>query len=125
MIPATTKRVARAQNIPYTEDMLFAPEMNIRLGSWYIGRLFGKFDAQVPYAAASYNAGPRAMMDWMDKNKNVEADVFVELISYNQARNYARRVTETYARYERLYGKREYKQPLKVDFSYLRNKINY
>ncbi len=125
MIPATTKRVAQELTVPYTEDLLFDPAKNIQLGSWYIGRLHSKFKQQIPFAAASYNAGPRAMMDWMNKSKKVEADVFVELISYNQARNYARRVTETYARYVRLYGKDRYKQPLKVDLSYLDNKINY
>ena len=125
MIPATTKRVAEAVGVTYTDDILFNSDMNIRLGSWYIGRLFHKFRGQVPLAAASYNAGPRAMMDWMTKNPGYEMDVFVELISYNQARNYARRVTETYARYLRLYQNKVYKQPLKVDVDFVENKINY
>jgi soluble lytic murein transglycosylase len=125
MIPPTTRRVARAIGIEYDADQLFDPEFNIRTGSWYIGRLLQKFKGQIPFGAGSFNCGPGPVMRWMDQNGKRPADEFVELVSYDQTRNYMRRVTETYARYLYLYKNEVYEQPLTVDPDYERNDINY
>ena len=118
MIPATARRVARARGVALTADLLFNPEESIALGSWYLGRLLQKFSGQIPIAAGSYNAGPVAMMRWLDKFGDRPMDLFVELVSYSQTRNYIKRSAEIYARYLYLYGETVYEQSLAVDASY-------
>jgi soluble lytic murein transglycosylase len=125
MIPPTTRRVVRELGLEYSADMLFDPELNVRTGSWYIGRLLLKFKGQIPFGAGSFNCGPGPVMRWMDLNGKRPVDEFVELVSYDQTRNYMRRVTETYARYLYLYKRQVYEQPLEVDAAYLKNDLDY
>jgi soluble lytic murein transglycosylase len=125
MIPPTSRRVARELGIEYTEDMLYDPAQNIRLGSWYIGRLYHKFKGQVPLAAGSYNSGPRPVMRWLGKNGQRPMDELVELVSYTQTRGYMKKVTETYARYLYLYEGVVYEQPLAVDADYVKDELTY
>ena len=125
MIPPTTKRVTAALNIDYTRDLLFDPELNIKTGSWYIGRLFAKFKGQVPISSGSYNSGPKPWIRWLDQNGDRPMDEFIELVSYRQTREYAKKVTETYARYLYLYEGEIYEQPLLVDRDYVDDDLTY
>ena len=125
MIPPTTKRVVHALGLTYTEDLLFDPELNIRTGSWYIGKLLNKFRGQIPLGAGAFNSGPRPVMRWLTKNVDRPMDEWVELVSYRQTREYMKKVTETYARYLYLYTGTEYRQPLTVDRNFVVDDITY
>ena len=125
MIPPTTRRVAPALGLTYSDDFLFDPEMNIRTGSWYIGKLLAKFKGQIPLGAGSFNSGPRPVMRWIDQNGDRPMDEMVELVAYTQTREYMKKVTEIYARYLYFYDKKVYEQPLAVDRSYLVDELTY
>jgi soluble lytic murein transglycosylase len=125
MIPRTTKKVVKELGLRYTSDMLWDPALNLKTGSWYIGRLLHKFKDQIPYGAGSFNSGPKPVMRWMDKNGKRPADEFVELVSYSQTREYMKRVTEHYARYLYLYEGKVYEQPLTVDPNYVHDNLTY
>jgi soluble lytic murein transglycosylase len=125
MIPATTTRVARELAIPYDPGKLYEPEYNIRVGSWYIGRLLAKFKHQIPIGAGSFNSGPKPVMKWVDHNGDREIDELVELVPFPQTREYMKKVTENYARYRYLYANEIYEQPLTVDKHYVKDEITY
>ncbi|HTM22499.1 MAG TPA: transglycosylase SLT domain-containing protein, partial [Kofleriaceae bacterium] len=125
MIPPTTRRVARALGIPYTSDMLWDPESNIRTGSWYIGRLLAKFKGQAPIGAGAFNSGPGPWMKWLDQWGDRPMDEFIELVPYRQTREYAKKVTENYARYLYLYDDVAYDQPLTIDRAYAVDDLTY
>jgi soluble lytic murein transglycosylase len=125
MIPATTRRVARELKIPYDPGRLYEPEYNIQTGSWYIGRLLQKFKGQVPIGAGSFNSGPRPVMRWVDLYGDREIDELVELVPYSQTREYMKKVTENFARYQYLYEGKVYEQPLSVDKRYLDDRLTY
>jgi soluble lytic murein transglycosylase len=125
MIPPTTMRVVAALGLRYTDDLLYDPETNVKVGAWYVGHLVEKFGGQIPLAAGSYNGGPRPMMKWLDKYGDRPIDEFVELVSFTQTREYMKKVTGIYARYLYLYAGKEYQQPLEMDRKYLKNDINY
>jgi soluble lytic murein transglycosylase len=125
MIPATTKRVCAALGIPFTEDLLFDPESNIRTGSWYIGKLLAKFKGQIPFGAGSFNSGPRPVMAWLDRWGDRPVDELVELVPYEQTREYMKKVTEIFARYRYLYLGEVYVQPLIVDRAYVKDALTY
>ena len=125
MIPPTTKRVAPKIGLEYTDDLLYEPENNVMVGSWYIGNLFRKFKGQVPIAAGSFNSGPAAVMRWLDKFGDRPIDEFVELSPYSQTREYMKKVADGYARYLYLYGAIDYRQPLSLDRAYVHDDIDF
>ena len=125
MIPPTTLRVAKQLHIPYDEGRLYEPEYNIQTGSWYIGHLLLKFKSQVPIGAGSFNSGPRPVMKWVDQYGDREIDELVELVPYTQTREYMKKVTENFARYQYLYEHKIYEQPLAVDKHYLDDRLTY
>ncbi|MBI4511890.1 MAG: transglycosylase SLT domain-containing protein [Deltaproteobacteria bacterium] len=125
MIPPTTRRVAPQVGLEYTDDLLYEPELNIKVGSWYIGRLTKKFKIQIPIAAGSYNSGPKPVMKWLDRFGDRPMDELVELVSYTQTREYMKKVTDGFARYLYLYEGTEYEQPLTVDRAYVRDDLDY
>jgi soluble lytic murein transglycosylase len=115
MIPPTSARVAATTGDPFFPDQLYDPEVNIRLGSLYIGALFKKFGGEVPLAAGAYNAGPRAMARWCTQHGTHPTDEFVELVAFAQTREYVKRVTSLYAKYRFLYGPKPYEIPLTLN----------
>ena len=119
MIPPTTRRVARALGIEYSDDLLYDPEGNIRTGSWYIGHLVQKFRGQLPLAAGAYNGGPRAMIRWTKLYGGRPLDEFVELVAYMQTREYIKKVVGIYAHYLWLYDKKSIELPAVVNGDYL------
>jgi soluble lytic murein transglycosylase len=125
MIPPTTLRVARELHIPYDPGRLYEPAYNIQTGSWYIGHLLQKFKRQIPIGAGSFNCGPRPVMKWLDQNGDREIDEFVELVPYSQTREYMKKVTENFARYQFLYEGKVYEQPLTIDKHYLDDRLTY
>ncbi|HUS63135.1 MAG TPA: transglycosylase SLT domain-containing protein [Kofleriaceae bacterium] len=125
MIPPTTRKVAPALGLTYTDDLLFDPELNIKTGSWYIGKLLAKFKGQIPLGAGSFNSGPRPVMRWIDENGDRPMDELVELVAYTQTREYMKKVTEIYARYVFFYDQKIYEQPLTVDKTYVKDELIY
>ncbi len=103
LMPATAQTVARKYGAtPPNRDDLFDHETNIRLGTRYVGQLLEQYGGNLIYAVAAYNAGPAAVSGWMAKHGNREADEFVELIPYQETRQYVKRVLRSYREYHRL-----------------------
>jgi len=75
-------------------------------------------------AADAYNAGAHAMMRWCDLWGKHPLDEFVELVTYDQAREYIKRVLGIYARYRYLYGQ-PLELPLAVNPDYLKDGPDY
>ncbi len=125
MIPPTSRRVAERIDYPYTDDVLYDPEGNIRFGAWYIGHLLGKFHKQIALGAGSYNAGPHAMRKWLERSGDRPLDEFVELCSYTQTREYMKKVLDIYARYNWLYDKIDYLPEMKIDKTIVDDGIEY
>lgn len=109
LIPSTGVEVARRLGMSVSPDELLDPDLNIQLGAAYLGGLLRRFGGQEALAAGAYNAGARAMMRWCDQWANRPLDEVVELVTYDQAREYIKRVLGIYARYRQLYG-----QPLEL-----------
>lgn len=114
MIPPTTRRAAAEIHLDYREELLFDPAYNIRIGGYYIGRLFRQYRGVLPRAIGSFNAGPGAMGRWVRQWGTDETDVFVERIPFDETRNYIKRVVQNLARYRYLYGPRDEGWPLRL-----------
>ncbi len=70
---------------------LFDPATNITLGAAQMRSLVDDFDGQLLPALAGYNAGYYAAERWLPAEQ-LDADIWVENIPYNETRAYVRRV---------------------------------
>ena len=125
LIPPVAERIARENHLEFNEDLLFDPEINIRLALWYLNKLWDKFHGQFPLVAASYNGGPRAVMDWCKKFGQLPLDVFVESIPWEESRQYVKKVTEAMSRYAYLEGGPLPRLSLKVNPDYLDDGLDF
>lgn len=105
IIPPTAREIADALGRPnFQLEQLFNPLVNIEFGAWYFRERLKQFDNVLPYAIASYNAGPRAAARWKRWGDNLELDEFVELIPYKETNGYVKKVLHNFWIYSKLYG---------------------
>ena len=87
----------------FDRSLLFRPEVNIELGSYYLDYLLDKFDNNVVLALAAYNWGEGNLRRWLDKSPPGDLDVFIESIPADETRRYVKKVLRSYAVYHSLY----------------------
>ncbi len=107
LMPATAKRVAgqlKLLDSGFDREHLFQPQVNIQLGTHYLGQLLKEFQGNIIHAVAAYNAGPQAVRRWIAKYPRRSSDEFVELIGYRETRGYVKRVIGSYRIYRALFG---------------------
>jgi soluble lytic murein transglycosylase len=103
VMPATAKAVAERHRLPTVgRDDLFDPETNIRIGARYVEQLLAQFSGNVVQTIAAYNAGPMAVRKWSTAHGGRGQDEFVELIPFQETRQYVKRVLRSYKEYVRL-----------------------
>lgn len=112
LMPGTAKDMARVIGEDYARDRLTSdPAYNARLGSAYLKGLIEQFGTHWPMVAAGYNAGPSRPRRWAEErghpgNSNVDVIDWIEMIPFDETRNYVMRVTESLPVYRaRLSGK--------------------
>ncbi len=87
----------------FDRALLFRPDVNIELGSFYLDYLLKKFDNNVVLALAAYNWGEGNLRRWLDKSPPGDLDVFIERIPADETRRYVKKVLRSYAVYHSLY----------------------
>ena len=93
LMPATGRQTAREIRMPYAGlATLTDSTSNIRLGTWYLGRMFSRFEQNRVLATAAYNAGPHRVDAWMPDSGSLDARIWIANIPYNETRSYVRRV---------------------------------
>ncbi len=93
LMPATGAATARELNLPYAgRGSLVDPQVNITLGTSYLGKMLARFDGNQVVATAAYNAGPHRVDAWLPESGNMAADVWVETIPFRETRSYVKRV---------------------------------
>jgi len=103
VMPGTANNVAQRLGFPAVgRDDLFDQETNIRIGVHYVAQLLEQFSGNVAQTIASYNAGPVAVGSWIAMHRGRSQDEFVELIPYQETRQYVKRVLRSYREYSRL-----------------------
>ena len=100
LMPATAAAVAKRLGVPASVPALTSdPGYNMRLGTAYLQDLLGEFGGVLPLALAGYNAGPHRVRSWLTANGDpvsggVDMVDWIEMIPFNETRNYVQRVTE-------------------------------
>jgi soluble lytic murein transglycosylase len=91
LMPSTAQQVARKTGVSYANNRaLTKPDLNIKLGSHYLGQMLRRFDNNRILASAAYNAGPGRVRQWL--NPDVPFDVWIEIIPFKETRGYVQNV---------------------------------
>ncbi len=106
LIPSTGEKMYKiVYGKEIDPELLFDPEINISLGTFYFSQLVERFDGNIVAAIASYNAGPIPVNRWLEEFRGLPADEFIENIPYPQTKGYLNKVLGNYYSYKRLYPK--------------------
>jgi soluble lytic murein transglycosylase len=110
LMPVTAQAVAKqigavTSPVSLTSD----PAHNMRLGSTYMREVLDRFGNSLPLAAAAYNAGPHRVDEWLADNGDprvgpIDMVDWIELIPFNETRNYVQRVLENVVIYRARRG---------------------
>ncbi|MCW8862730.1 MAG: lytic transglycosylase domain-containing protein [Rhodospirillales bacterium] len=110
LMPGTARMTAKSMNIHYSRDKLTRdPGYNISIGTKYLGSLIEKYDGSFVLALAAYNAGPSRVNQWIGihgdpRDRSVDAIDWIELIPFDETRNYVQRVLENLVVYRHGLG---------------------
>ena len=106
IMPATGADIAARLDWPpgYQEVDLYRPMVNLTFGVDYLDAQRRAFDGDLYAVLAAYNGGPGNAQQWL-KNANGDADLFLELIRYEETRSYIRGIYEVYTIYRQLYDR--------------------
>ncbi len=110
LMPATAANEARRAGGSVTEAALIGdPTRNMELGASYMRAMLTEFGGSLPLAVAAYNAGPRRVEQWLRDNgdpRTGQADIldWIELIPFEETRNYVERVLENVVIYQARLG---------------------
>lgn len=104
IIPMTGYKVADALGVedfgPYD---LIKPEVSIAMGTWYFAQILHKFQGYATLSMAAYNGGPHQVARWLTAySGKIDHDAFIELIPYNEARNYVKKGMARLLIFERI-----------------------
>ena len=102
--PATGEWIAKTINMSnYEEDMLFDPEVNILLGSWYVKHLRDYYKSSFELVFAAYNGGRGNVDKWL-KDKNLSSDgMTLDTIPFPETKNYIEKLRKNYNIYKFVY----------------------
>ncbi len=96
----TAEWAAGKLGMEYHADMVETPDVNIKIGCWYLAYLIDMY-GNTETALAAYNAGPGKVNSWLkDENYSRDGKMLYE-IPYGETARYVKRV----AKFEKLYKK--------------------
>ncbi len=95
IMPETGREVARKLKLSNFRDHdLYVPEINIRIGCFYLAEIRKECGADQVAMLASYNAGKNIVKTWKSTSPQLE----INQIPYKETRNFVIQVQQTYKR---------------------------
>ena len=101
VMPDTFEKIKKYGGIKVKDP--FNPYESMKASAWYLSKLVKRFDGSYIAAIAAYNAGPHRVTEWIKKYKGMENYLFVEMIPYQETRNYVKKVLRYFEIYSYLY----------------------
>ncbi|MGA1824998.1 MAG: transglycosylase SLT domain-containing protein [bacterium] len=90
----------------FEPEKMYDPNINLDFGFYHFRELLDKFDQDIIYAIAAYNAGSGAVSRWRERFNGCEIDEFIENIPFGETRNYVKRILKNCWMYYRIYGQK-------------------
>ncbi|WP_018132039.1 lytic transglycosylase domain-containing protein [Effusibacillus pohliae] len=104
LMPQTAEWIAGQSGLSYnTPEDLAQPEINIRLGCWYVSYLEKRFQGNRVAAIAAYNSGPSRVEAWLKDGTWDGTLEHLDQIPVGETRHFVQRVLYNYERYKEIY----------------------
>ncbi|WP_058485059.1 lytic transglycosylase domain-containing protein [Defluviitalea phaphyphila] len=87
----------------YDSEKLYDPEINIRIGCWYISRLLVQYENNIGTSLAAYNAGSGNVSKWLQNNEYSRDGKNLDQIPFKETRDYVKKVLKNMQIYKKLY----------------------
>lgn len=113
LMPATAKRFNRRVKVKHLSN----PDINVALGTKYLKQLLTRFDGNLIYTLASYNAGENRIDRWKKEIfRNEDPLATIESIPFEETRNYVKLIYRNKFFYSLLSNRSVLTTPLEETF---------
>lgn len=85
---------------------IFDPETNIKIGCWYLNKLFKEFN-DLDLVITAYNGGSGNVSKWLKNDAYSRDGNKLHEIPFEETKNYLEKVKENYRVYKALYREEE------------------
>ncbi len=103
LIITTARDIGREVGlVDLSPEDLYDPRIVIRIGTKYLSTLSAEFGGDKHAIVAAYNAGPAQVRLWQRMAPAKGDDYFDESITFDETREYVRKVMKSYSEYEEL-----------------------
>ncbi len=103
LMPATARWTANKLGVPYKQELITDPALNLTLGTQYLKLVLDDFGGSQAMAAAAYNAGPSRPRRWRE-GATVDAAAWAESIPFHETRDYVKKVLTNSVIYTAMLG---------------------
>jgi soluble lytic murein transglycosylase len=105
VIPSTGTQIANELDWPqgFDSEDLYRPVVSVRFGSYYLDKNRDLLDGSLYGSLAAYNAGPGNALVWKELAGD-DPDLLLEIIRFQETRNYIRFIYEIYSTYRSIYS---------------------
>jgi len=106
IMPATGQEIVTELGWPlaFDDSDLHRPIINITLGADYLDKWRDHFKGDLFAALAAYNGGPGNAIEWQSLSSD-DPDLFLEVIRFEETRDYIRSIYEIFNLYRRIYDR--------------------
>ena len=101
LMPGTAKQLATDLKISLTKDpdKILQPEINIRLGCYYLHLLLRRFHGDLYLTLAAYNTGPSRVHSWLNRHRHLAGRQVIAGCASRETRGFVRNVMQRYLRF--------------------------
>ncbi len=103
LMPETGREQAKNLEINYTDEVLYDPKENIKIGIYYYNYLLDYYNENYILAFAAYNAGIGNVDKWIETGTINNLGTNVENIPFKETNMYVRKIICNYEMYKKLY----------------------
>jgi soluble lytic murein transglycosylase len=97
LLPSTGKEIAKELGINIlNEDELYEADKNIRIGFYYMAKLYREFNGNLIFALAAYNAGITRAKIWAKDYHGEDEETLISKIPVSETRKFIKNTLHTY-----------------------------
>lgn len=105
IMPDTGKWIAEKLELSnFNEEIIADPEINIRMGTWYLKKLSEDFNGDYILVLAAYNGGPGNVTKWLEDEKYSSDGKKLHKIPFKETKSYVQKVKFNHRIYKYLYN---------------------
>lgn len=88
----------------FKKESLYDPEINIKIGCWYVMDLSKEFNSKTDLVLAAYNGGRTNVKKWLNNSEYSKDGENLSYIPFKETDKYIKKVKTNYSIYKWLYS---------------------